>query len=251
MRTWLLVLVGVALIGAASTATAAPAGSLTLQQLKSAAPASTIVQVGKQTFTLGQLRAAHDAREATFRKAGSVGLGIGGLLKKQTPIVLHERIGVIARGGAATILSPTLVVEPRSQYASTPADMQAFCAAAAASACLYLPPQQQVSGWSDGSIVDFDYLVDQGQCGQEGGTWAARFGGLSSCAFYYPSRVVVHFTPASNYKLSRTASCDQSTWTFQVDVHGAVTIQIVPQHAGYGDFTTGNSAACVVRVSLG
>ncbi|HEY5106742.1 MAG TPA: hypothetical protein VII73_08215 [Caulobacteraceae bacterium] len=280
MKTWLPSLVGIALLFTASAAGAAgaavPLAQLSLQERQDTAPASTIVQVGKLSLTLGQLRAAHAAREAALSRARFSGLQAAGALRAglapgargmraggiaREPIWNHPagpaagprgmRPGGIARGPVGNLAATTLVVESPTQYASAPADMKAFCSSASVSACLFLPPQQQLSVWPGGLIADFDPLIDQPQCGSEGGYWASMFGGPAECGFYYPSSVVVHFTPASNYHVASTASCASSTWTYQVDDHGAIAIQILPQLSSAIDFSTGNSATCVVSVTLG
>ncbi len=249
MKRLLLVVAGAALLCGASPTNAVPLSRLSLRERLSTAPASTVVRLGTRTVTLGQLRAAHNAREVYLEKAGTFGLNAAGLLQKQKPVVLK----VASKGNVGRNLGPILssnaVVEPPSQYASAPADMKAFCSNAKASACLYLPPQQQVSPWN-GAILDQDGLIDQSTCQNEGGSWAQwfSFGGYV-CGFNYPTSVVVHFTPSSSYKLTQTASCDKSVWNYQVDVHGAISIQANPQY--YASFTTGNNPTCVLRVTLG
>jgi hypothetical protein len=67
------------------------------------------------------------------------------------------------------------------------------------------------------------------------------------CDFQYPVTVKVNFTPAENYQISSTVQCDQSIYTYQIDVHGAVVISINQS----GDFTTGASRWCVIKLKLG
>jgi hypothetical protein len=138
------------------------------------------------------------------------------------------------------------VSEPASDYASDPGDMKAFCAAAGASACLYLPPQQQIQVFN-GFALDSDSLIDQSQCKSEGGGWMSFGWGAWFCEFSYPMSVTVRFTPPSNYQVSSTAQCDQSVFTYQVDTHGAVAISVTQS----GFFTTGSTPWCVVKVKLG
>jgi hypothetical protein len=59
--------------------------------------------------------------------------------------------------------------------------------------------------------------------------------------------VKVNFTPAANYQISSTVQCHQSIYTCQIDVHGAVVISINQS----GDFTTGASPWCAVKLKLG
>jgi hypothetical protein len=249
MKRLLLVAAGAALLCGASPSNAVPLARLSLQERLRTAPASTVVRLGTRTVTLGQMRAAHTAREANLEKAGVLGVNAAGALKAQKPVVLRAPVrGNISRNLGA-VLSSNAVVEPPSQYSSTPADMKAFCSNANASACLYLPPQQQLTPWN-GAILDQDGLIDQSTCQKEGGSWGLWFSWNGDvCGFNYPTSVVVHFTPSSSYKLTQTASCDKSMWSYQVDVHGAISIQAVPQY--YANITTGTNPTCVVRVTLG
>jgi len=234
--------------GASAAAPPVPLARLSLQERLLTAPASTMVQVGRLTVPLGVLRAAHVRRDLDFVRARAAGLQLGAILKGGRPVVVRSGPVAVGRPPLGAVLATTTIVEPPSQYASAPADMKAFCAAAAASACLYLPPFQQVSPWAGGYIADFDVLIDQTQCDFEGGTWAGVFGSPALCAFYYPASVVVHFDPAANYQIASTASC-AGMWTYQTDARGAVSIQLLAQYNSA--FQTGASAACVVRVTVG
>jgi hypothetical protein len=234
-RLLIVASVVVALVGSAGAprvlaAAAVPLAKLSLSERLRSAPDSTIVQLGPRTTTLGQLRAAHRAREAALLRARSTG------------IVLR---GKLTLGNVAVVAQP--FVEPPSQYASTPADMRAFCAAAQASACLYLPPDQQVTAEQAG-VSDWDSLVTQSQCAQEGGTWSAIWSDWF-CAFNYPASVTVHFTPAANFKLAQSANCDRNTFAYKVDNHGAITISL--SIAMPVIMTTGNNMTCVVSVTPG
>jgi hypothetical protein len=233
----------------ALAATVVPFEKLSLNERLSTAPDSTAVQVGPRTTTLGQLRAAHLAREAAFLKAASMGSA------------LHGKLLPLQAGGVRTIdgghtsvvnpanfqIAPQPFVEPPSQYASAPADMKAFCNGAQASACLYLPPGQQVTAEQAG-VADWDGLVTQTQCTQEGGSWGAMWNSYF-CAFTYPASVVVHFTPATNFKLTQFASCDLSTFAYKVDDHGAISISL--RVATPVIMTTDNNPTCVVSVVPG
>jgi hypothetical protein len=246
MRPWFLAIFCLSLACASAAASPVPLATLSLQERQVSAPASTMVQVGRRTVPLGLLRAAHRLREADLVRARAAGFQIGATLKTGRPVVV--RAGV-ARAPLGAVFATPPIVEPPSQYAAAPSDMKAFCESASASACLYLPPGQQVSPWPGGYVADFDVLIDQAQCQSEGGTWAGLFGSQPLCSFYYPSSVVVHFDPAANYQIASTASC-AAMWSYQADARGAVSIQLLPQFSA-GPFQTGGSAACVVRVTVG
>jgi len=250
---------------AALAATAVPFAKLSPADRLTNAPDSTVVTLGPRTVTLGQLRASHRAREASLLRAGSLGSAMHGRLTSTVRSGLSPGIQggttttVQGGGGTHTLvnrpggainpgsLAPQAFVEPSSQYASSPADMKAFCSAARASACLYLPPGQEVTAQSYG-VADWDGLVTQSQCAQEGGSWGSIWNG-SFCAFNYPASVTVHFTPAANFKLTQTANCDPSTFAYKVDTHGAIQISLsfpLPVI-----ITTDNDPTCVVSVTPG
>ncbi len=251
-RLWILLAGVVALAGSASApralaATAVPLAQLSLGERLSGAPDSTVVQLGPRTTTLGQLRTAHRAREAAFLKAGLAGATLRGNPVSAgggTHTVVTGRTPV---GNLGNLQVAQSVIEPQSQYASAPADMKAFCNGAQASACLYLPPDQQVTAESTG-VADWDSLVTQAQCAQEGGAWGGIWNSYF-CAFNYPASVTVHFTPAANYKLSRSANCDRSTFAYTIDVHGAITISMTAALPVI--MTTDDNPTCVVSVTPG
>jgi hypothetical protein len=250
----------------ALAATAVPFAKLSPADRLTNAPDSTPVVLGPRTVTLGQLRAAHRAREAALLRAGSLGSAMHGKLTSTIHGGVAPRVGgatttTVGGGTTHTVVNrtagainpsniqivPQPYVEPSSQYASAPADMKAFCSAAQASACLYLPPNQQVSAFSYG-VADWDGLVTQSQCAQEGGAWGNIWGG-TYCAFNYPVSVTVHFTPAANFKLTQTANCDRSTFTYTVDTHGAIVISMTAALPII--ITTDNNPTCVVSVTPG
>jgi hypothetical protein len=239
---------------------------LSTAQRASTASDSTAVTVtykgGKKvTTTLGKLRSAHKAREAARGNAKTVGLAahdkLAGKPLTLVPIKTHpvytghshkpfipKYVGGVSHGLGAFGHLPATMIEPSSMYGSAPGDMKAFCAAAQASACAYLPAQQTVSVYN-GVAEDFDTLISGSQCVQEGGTVNSLFG-LMSCYFGYPASVTVPFTPAADYKLSQSAVCT-SPWTYGVDPHGAISIQL----SRSGTFSTGDGATCIVRIKVG
>ncbi len=244
----LIALCGIAalVVSADATAASAPAGvpiaRLTLEQRLATAPDAMLVQVGARTMTLGALRAAHRAREAGVMRARAFGNVVHG-----KNLTAQNGTRAVSAANPSTLqMVPQPFVEPPSQYASAPADMQAFCNAAKASACLYLPPGQEVSILSDG-VSDWDGMVTQAQCAQEGGTWQGMWNAYF-CAFAYPSSVTTHFTPAANFKLAQSAACDASMFAYKVDTHGAVTVWINHPPA---ILTTGNTQVCTVSVTPG
>jgi hypothetical protein len=273
--------------GAAPRAFAAepvPIAKLSPNQRLTAAPDSTIVRIRPRlTTTLGKLRAAHRARKAAFDNASVAGIRarqelyakpmvivrLGGTINHgagptPTPVTYRQHVGGpsfptphvypqksnLGNPSLPTPIpapTPVAIVESASQYASAPPDMRAFCDAAKASACAYLPAQQ--SGYfMNGQIADYDWMITQSQCAQEGGTWSLLFSWY--CQFNYPPSVVVYFTPAKSYRLQQSASCDNSLWSYTVDPHGAISIQY-KNPTPYSAWSATNNPTCVVRVAVG
>ncbi len=254
----------------ASAASPVPIEKLSTSQRASTAPDSTVVKVNATlTTTLGVLRTAHKAREQAHVDAKSKGAAAGTSLKakplrierlsktaaKVVPTVGHVGPGfgpsstpapypIVRVGGyidpGLLLNSSTTVVEPSSSYASAPADMRAFCSAAQASACAYLPPNVYLVP-SGSNLVDEDPFIPGAQCTQEGGTYDGNL-----CYFAYPYQVVVNFNPG-NYQIASSASCNPP-WQYQIDVHGAIIISLAGNTIPH---STGANATCIVRVTIG
>jgi hypothetical protein len=242
-------LAGFAVADRALGATSPSFDKMSMDDRLTNAPDATVVKIGTLTTTLGKLRAAHRAREASLSQGGALGTAAHG---KLTTVVGPSAIGIAGAKAVNVSGAPSLtltpIVEPPSQYASAPADFKAFCSAAAASACLYLPPDQVVTTVGT-AVSDFDPLVTQSQCGQEGGSWEtyASFG--DTCAFKYPTAALVHFTPAASYKYSQAVHCDSSMFMVTIDEHGAIYLT---SKIPYGAvMTTDDDATCIVSVTPG
>ncbi|HEV8020556.1 MAG TPA: hypothetical protein VGP41_04785 [Candidatus Lustribacter sp.] len=233
-------------------AAAAPLASLSLAARLQTAPDSTLVQFAGHSFTLGALRAAHNAREAAFAQAGAAGVAIAKLNTVQSSATAHTGTKPVTNSGRVAFGVPisTSVVEPGSDYAGAPADMRAFCAGAAASACLYVPAGQNLSVYNN-LILDVDAFIDQAQCAKEGGSWSNYGYGWGSggleCGFSYPTSVDVHFTPSPSFQLQSNVKCDTTLWKPTVDKNGAVVIQLATTST---NFTSGNTPTCVINVTL-
>lgn len=226
------------------TAAAAPAGLRTAGSEASGGSTNALPPA--------ELRAAHQARESGLANASANGHAAASASMALVPIVMKR--------GRSSAKGPTAIVEPPRFYAK-PADMRAFCESAHASACAYFPSNQtllltMVSGEAWGppnTITDYDRLVSSSQCGKEGGNWEQGYSYRSGtnfwqCDFLYPRSVLVRFTPAENFKLSYSAHCNKSMWTYTVDPRGVVRIQL--QHK-QPQFTSGEYASCVVHVLIG
>ena len=119
--------------------------------------------------------------------------------------------------------------------------------AAAASACLYFPPNQYLEPTGGVAVDDLDYFVTQSQCAQEGGSWTSS---IDLCTYAYPSSVIVHFTPVASYAFTQSAHCDAALFTHTVDDHGAIILAEAAAVAAQ-EVMTGNNATYIVSVTPG
>jgi hypothetical protein len=260
----------------AMAASPVPIEKLSTSQRVSTAPDSMVVKVSSNlTTTLGKLRAAHRSYEQGRIDANPKGAAAGKSLKAKPLRILrvstaaakttiHGKTAEIG-GHVGPVVGPSLapapypilrvggyidprqlwnlattVVERPSSYASTPADMRAFCAAAQASACAYLPPNVYLVP-SGANLVDEDPYIPGAQCTQEGGTYDGNL-----CYFAYPYQVVVNFNPG-NYQVASSASCNPP-WQYQIDVHGAIIISLAGNMIPH---STAANPTCIVRVTVG
>ena len=250
MKRCLLALSTLTFLWVSCPVVAEPAPKLTLQELNTA-PDSTVLKFGKQSYTLGVLRASHLAREAGLARARSAGLASAQALalrkKKSTPD--KGRLTNEGLRAAEAYSSTPLVVEPPSKYASAPGDMKAFCSAASASACLYLPPNANLQLFPDGSSALIDPFIGQSQCSAEGGGWNYYD---NACDFTYLTTVGVSFIPPGDYKVSYTQNCDPSVWAVSIDNKGSVEIRLLAASSGKAElYATGNGSTCTVDVFPG
>jgi hypothetical protein len=238
------------------------------QRQQGCMPDSTAVTIGKRTTTLGQLRAAHLAREQSRNEANAKGAEVKQILANtQDPAATHplpgsptSSTGVIAvpehgippgaietgqppsglrNANPGVVMGAMEIVEPPSAYATARTDMKAFCSNAAASACMFVPPGQTylyvsygISGQGSPQLWDPDELLDETTCVNEGGGYSQPQG----CIFFYPVSCKANFTPVAPYLGTTTAQCDQTIWTYYVDFHqGLITVQIQQQLMGGPD----------------
>jgi len=133
------------------------------------------------------------------------------------------------------------------------ADFWAFCKAAAATACLYLPGGKL---YSDGpyNYLDFDPLItDQHTCTLEGGQ--PNFGAtkqMLGCSYYYPTQYNLTFNPgrptAQGYPVTHSADCPSRFVNYTVDPRGAVSLNVVSTSYIPTWGPLASLKTCVVRV---
>ena len=267
--SWIVRSVGCAALTLSLAATTCPTfGAPTARSVESLSaaeraslPDATLVTISKigRTVSLGTLRAEHKRRMKRFANAARLG--------KRTSLLLAQQ------GGAANMASQfkkkkkgansgsllamvfslknfndrTLGKFTSGPYPGPfPADFLAFCKAAVATGCLYLPSGPFLL--NQGTWVwDIDnFITDQNICAAEGGN--PEGGG---CAYYYPTAYSLTFNPgqptAQGYPVTSSATCP-SPFTNTVDPRGAVSLDVVPStNTGYR-FALTSVKTCVVRV---
>ena len=221
--------------------TASAVESLSAAQLSRLPDAALIKLKTGRTVSLGILRTEHKLRLQRFADAAKLG--------KQRAL-LQKHMGLASNTQAKLALGtiqpqPTLVPmdfslnhfsQPPQQgacpgcfsggQAPLPADYLAFCKAAHATACLYLP-----SGLNCGSAAPWVYcydddplITDSPLCGSEGGVLAPSWG----CYYFYPLQYSLNFNPGPPtaqgvYNVTQSANCP-SPFVVTVDPHGAVSL---------------------------
>jgi len=218
-------------------------------------PASTVVMLSTgRKVALDVLRQEHAARLVRFGQAAKLGSGIAAGLKPP----LSEsgaRSGPSAPSngpGVATLVGSAQVPMKPNPHAA--ADYQAFCKAAAASACLYFPGPtaafRVIPGQDPNILYDSDPLVtDPGVCNSQGGI--IQSGQNAGCAYGYPYTYTSNFNPGPasaqgiGSGVTSTSACN-SPATVTVDPKGAIVMA--------GNFLEGTNSAipatltCVVKV---
>jgi hypothetical protein len=211
-------------------------------------PDATLVKLKTgRTVTLGVLRSEHKLRLQRFADAAKLGAL---LLKTQLNAEKQEKK---AKRGTLIPMNFSLKNFKYPPAIQLPADFLAFCKAAVATACLYLPGVSLYGG-SDPSgqplpLLDFDPLItDPHLCTSEGGD--ANFTStkvMLGCAYYYPAQYTLDFNPgqptAQGYPVTHSAICPSRFITYTVDPHGAVSLNVVSPL-----YPLTSRKTCVVRV---
>lgn len=205
-------------------------------------PDSTKFAVRGRVVSLGQFRAAHKAR-MEHRAAAS---GRASRLSLANKSVLHAAL--LPSGGGkvhamvlatatpfptnllAGALTQPPVPQKAADLAKAPRDAREFCAAAAATVCLYIPAGAYFRN-EDASMWTFDPLIDQPTCTADGGVWGpgllSAFGAPDVCHFKYPTQDVNSFVPGSTPTFAYVFS-DSCTpkFTTVADQKGALSIEL-------------------------
>jgi len=228
--------------GAATARAVEPLSAAELATL----PDTTLVKLKTgRTATLGVLRSEHTLRLQRFADAAKLGAL---LLATQSRSEEKEK-----KGRPGTLVPMNFSLRDFQSTLPLPADFLAFCKAAAATACLYLPGVKLFSAGSY-NYLDFDPLItDQHLCTSEGGQ--PNFGAtkqMLGCAYYYPTQYILKFNPglptAQGYPVTHSASCPSRFVSYMVDPHGAISLNVVDTSdaLAWGPLTS--LKTCVVRV---
>ena len=235
--------------------------SLTATELATL-PDATLIKVNAgPTVSLGILRSQHQSRLHRFAMAAFHVIDfVEG--NPDRPIIVGSVYNATAprtRTAVPSALNKSLPVP--MDFSVTrfgvpgplPADFVAFCKAATATACLYLPSGVPLA-FGSGAAVDTDPLViDAGLCSTQGGAESA-----SGCAYSYPLKYNVNFNPgqrtSQGYNLMQSTNCP-SPFSDTVDPkNGAVSLSYkmsgAPHQPFVGPPTFSALQSCVVRVYL-
>jgi len=220
-------------------------------------PANTQVKLPSgQIVTLGALRGRHESHLRSIAMAANLGRLVADKLGRQPPVSVGTTRESLApppphRFPATQV--GNLRIEPFQQPSGVvPADYLAFCKAAQATVCLYLPADCdfQVSG-NTAQCVD-PFVADKNVCSRDGGQWVP-YGAPDSiyafaCAFDFPLAQRKDFVPAG--PATATVSCNLGT--YHIDPRGSVQADAPASYTHTKAFTTppGDPPVCVVQVRL-
>jgi hypothetical protein len=212
-----------------------------------------------RTVSLGTLRAEHRARVDRFAKAAALGRMVAGTLTPQaagsqqpaSPPIKPPRSGTENQNISAnrsvmpaqiSALAVMVPFQPPLAHGTIPNDYVAFCKAANASACVYLPANAGLTDTLDLPstwwLMDFDYLMtDNDICKGNGG-----YPTLGGCGFFYPANHTINFIPTG--QLTSTLSCKPPI-THVLDPKGAANVRY---YFGGGTLNLGAPLTCVMQV---
>ncbi|HEY6250809.1 MAG TPA: hypothetical protein VI685_12685 [Candidatus Angelobacter sp.] len=238
---------------------ARPFSSLTAEERDKLPDNTQVTLKSRGAVSLGALRAQHRATLERFANAASLGKAVGG----KTVMMAHgnQPTGASNRGlNRNTELafapppdSDLVPLKPPTYQGSIPKDYVDFCAAAKATACLYIPPNTYFENASategpNHFVWSIDYLIsDPGVCAYDGGVlFNDTFEESTYCRFYYPFNLTINFKPTG--PLQTGAHCPapiNDPLDYTVDPKGAVKID--SSNPG-GKHTPSTPKTCIVKV---
>jgi hypothetical protein len=194
-------------------------------------PNATLIQLKPGlVVSLGALRNDHRERMERFAAAANLGAQANARLKSETELHLkrgshHPALTLLAIPATAYDAVPWTGV-PGSRWAP---DYTAFCKAAKASICLYVPKSNNGIGSSlepaaeaTISFSDIDWLItDKTICSEEDGTlYIPPNGVVLGCLFFYPSGFNVQYYAGNPPSATASTNCPSPSFTKAIDPHG-------------------------------
>ena len=212
--------------------------TLSLSERTSLPPATRVRFHGSAT-TLGALRDAHKRLMVSFSTAGARGRRVAlafknprswKIIKSQnrnaTPapsayynVALASPTPLPLSVIGSLLQSMTAVVEPATKWSHAPIDEQQFCAAAAATACVYVPGTWPADhAWVTGSGIFFDDpVLDPATCASDNGQWIKpSVNDPELCQFRYFTTDTTTFPATAQYAFSYQ-DCDETYFGFHDD----------------------------------
>ncbi len=243
---------------------AAPAGgTIQLEDLSANArttlPNATLIQLKPGlVVSLGALRNDHLSRMDRFAAAANLGAQANARLKSETDSDLkrgshHPALTLLAMPAAAYKAVPWTGVSG-SRWAP---DYTAFCKAAKASICLYVPKSSYGLGASlapaGASFTDIDMLItDKTICSKEDGTLYVRGGVALGCLFFYPSGFnVQYFAGSPPSATASTKNCSSPGFVKVIDPHGGAEISWSKSYLGYPwGASSSKTVTCTIAIMV-
>jgi hypothetical protein len=246
--------------GAAATVSTHGAAPVPIAQLSVSArttlPDATMIELKPGlNVSLGTLRAQHRNRMARFAAATQLGnqayaVAMSADESKAKRTTHHGPKLTLLPIASATWNAVPWTGVPGSHWAP---DYTAFCKAAKASICLYVPQASYALGATlapaGGAFTDIDMLItDKGICSDEGGTLYSKGGVVLGCLFFYPNGFnVQYFAGNPPSATANTKACSSKGFTKVIDPHGGAAITLSQLYLGY---PWGGSSAKTVTCAI-
>jgi hypothetical protein len=233
--------------GLAAAPTTHAGGTVLIEHLTTSAratlPDATKIELKPGLIvSLGTLRTQHRDRIARFANATALGTQAHDVL---------ERSALSRSKKHSTSHGPKLSLLPMASSDSNAVpwtgvsgshwspDYVAFCKAAKASICLYVPQSSYGLGSTlapkGGAFTDIDMLItDKGICSDDGGTLYSKSGVALGCLFFYPNSFnVQYFVGNPPSATANTKGCESHSFSVVIDPHGGAEAGWKQTYFGY------------------
>ena len=233
-------------VGLAATATNHAGNAILIEHLSASAraklPNATKIELKPGlTVSLGTLRAQHRNRIARFANAAKLGTQAHEALERaDSPHSKHTtshgpKLTLLPMASSDSNAVPWTGVSG-SHWAP---DYAAFCKAAKASICLYVPQSSYGLGSTLApkgvAFTDIDMLItDKGICSEDGGTLYSKSGVALGCLFFYPNSFnVQYFVGNPPSATTNTKGCESHSFSAVIDPHGGAEVGLKQTYFGY------------------